>query len=83
MKEVTQETAEGDMLFAVAYEAMEEFDKAQKDQDRLQDELAFTTESMVFAFKEFTNCWAIHDAARANVLNTSANLNGAFRAVSN
>ena len=39
MKKVTHETEEGDMLFAVAYEAMEEFGKAQKDQDRLQDEL--------------------------------------------
>ena len=71
------------MLFAVAYEAMEEFDKAQKDQDRLQDESAFTCESMVTASKEFTNCWALHDAACANVINTSANLNGAFREVSN
>ena len=38
MKKGTHETEEGDMLFAVAY-AMEELDKAQKDQDRLQDEL--------------------------------------------
>ena len=31
MKKVTYETEEGDMLFAIAYEAMEELDKAQKD----------------------------------------------------
>ena len=54
MKKETHETE----VFAVAHEAMEEFDKAQKDQDRLQDELEFTCESMVTASKEFTNCWA-------------------------
>ena len=48
---------------------MEELDKAQKDQDRLQDELEFTCESMVTASKEFTNCWP--------------NLKGAFREVNN
>ena len=43
------------MLFAVAYEVGEEVDWAQKDQDRLQDELEFTCEGMVTASKEFTN----------------------------
>ena len=42
VKKVTHETEEVDLLFAAAYEAVEEFDKAQKDQDRLQDELEFT-----------------------------------------
>ena len=68
MKKVTYETEEGDRLFAVAYEAMEELDKAQKDQDRLQDEMEVTCESMVAASKEHTNCWANF-------------LNGAFREV--
>ena len=76
MKKVTHETEEGDMLFAAAYETMEEVDKAQKDQDRLQDELEATCESMVIASREFTNCWALHEVA-------SANLNGTFREVSN
>ena len=53
---MTHETEEGDMLFAVAYEAMEELDKAQK--DRLQDELEATRESMDIASRKFTNCWA-------------------------
>ena len=57
------------MLFAVAYVAMGELDKARKDQDRLQDELEATCESMVDASKEYTNCWA--------------NLNGALREVNN
>ena len=70
MKKVTHETEEGGMLFAVAYEAMGEPDKAhQKDQERLQDELEATCESMVAASKECTNCWA--------------NLNGALREVNN
>ena len=57
------------MLFAVAYEAMEELDKAQKDRDRLLDELEATRESMDIASREFTNCWA--------------HLNGTFREVGN
>ena len=67
MKKVTLETEEGDMLFAVAHEVGEELDTAQKDQDRLQDELEFSCEGMVTASKEFTNCWAVHNAACANV----------------
>ena len=65
MKKETCETEEGDILFAVACEAMEELDKTQKEQDRLHDEMEATCESMVAASKEYTNCWAI--------------LNGAFR----
>ena len=55
---------------------MEEFENAQKDQDRLQDELEVTCESVVTASKDFTNCGALYEVA-------SANLNGAFREVSN
>ena len=82
MKKVTLETEEGDMLYAVASEVGEELDTL-KDQDRLQDELEFTCEGMVAVSKEFTNCWDLHDAACANVNNTSAKLSGAFREVSN
>ena len=57
--------------------------QALKDQDRLQDELEFTCEGMVAVSKEFTNCWDLHDAACANVNNTSAKLSGAFREVGN
>ena len=46
------------MLFAVAYEAMGELDKAQKDQDRLQDDWEATSENMVAASKERTDCWS-------------------------
>ena len=66
---MTYETEEGDMLFAVAYEAMEELDKAQKHQHRSQDEMEATRESMDIASRDFTNCWA--------------HLNGGFREVSN
>ena len=39
MQKVTYETEESDIPFEVAYETTEELDKAQKDQDSLQDEL--------------------------------------------
>ena len=42
------------MLFALAYEVGNELDRAQKDQDRLQDELKFACEGII-ASKEFTN----------------------------
>ena len=35
---------EGDVLYAMASEVAEELNKAQKDQDRLQDELECTSE---------------------------------------
>ena len=83
MKKVTLETEEGDMLYAVASEVGEELERILKDQNRLQDELEFTCEGMVTASREFSNCWALHNAACANVNNTSAKPSGAFREVSN
>ena len=90
MRKVTCETEEGDMLCAVASEVGEELERVLKDQNRLHDELEFTCEDMVTASKEFTNCWALHNAAWAlhnaacaNVNNTSAKLSVAFREVSN
>ena len=83
MKKVTLENEEADMLYAVASEVEDELDRALKDQDRLQDELEFTCEGMVAASREFTSCWALHNAGCANVNNTSAKLSGAFREVSN
>ena len=46
MKKIEHETAEGDMFFAVAYEAMDELEKAQKVQAHLQDGLRATRESL-------------------------------------
>ena len=71
------------MLYAVASAVADELDSAPKDQDRLQDELEFTCEGIVTATKEFTNCCALHNAACENVTVASANLNGAFRELSN
>ena len=58
MKQMEHETAEGDMLFAVAYEAMDDLDKAQKAQA-----LKATRESMDVVFRAFRNCWASVDGA--------------------
>ena len=49
-------------------------DQAQKDQDRLQDELECSCEDLATASKEFSNCWATHEAA-------SAKLSSAFQAM--
>ena len=71
MQKVMHETEDGDRLSAVAYEAMEELDKAQKDQDRLQDELEATRESMDMASREFTKCWAHLNTAPSGRLATA------------
>ena len=54
MKKVTYETEEGDRLFAIACQAMEELDMVQKDQDRLHYDMEATSEGLVTASKEFT-----------------------------
>ena len=46
-----------------------ELDKGQKDQDRLQDELEATRESMAIASREFTKCRVHLDGAFRNVTN--------------
>ena len=79
---VACEHEEGD-VYEMAARVAEELDRAHKEQERLQDELEFTSESIVTASKEFTSSWALHNAACENVNETSANLNGAFREVSN
>ena len=85
MKKVTHETDHGDTLLEVAHETMEELDKAQKEQDPLQDELEATRGSMDIASREFTNCWAHLDTAFREISNcralhdvTCADLNRAY-----
>ena len=48
---VEHKTAEGDMLFAVSYEAEDELAKAQPNQARFQDELKNSQASMDIAFR--------------------------------
>ena len=73
MKKVAFEHEEGDALCAIASEAAE-LDRAQKDQNRLQDEVEFTCEGIVTASKEFKNSRALHNEACENVNVTSAKL---------
>ena len=78
MKKVAFEHEEGDVLYAMASEVVEELDRAHEEQERLQYEVEFTCECCVTA-----SSWALHNAACENVNVTSAKLNGAFREVSN
>ena len=83
MKKVACDHEEEDALYALASEVAEVLDRAHKDQDRSQDELEFTCEGIVTASEEFTNSWALHNAACENVHVSSAKPYGAFREVSN
>ena len=63
MKKVTFEHEEGDVLYAIVTEATDELERAQKDQDRPQDELDCSCEDLATAAREFSNCWAAQEAA--------------------
>ena len=59
VKKVTHETEQRDMLFAVACEVGEELARAQKDQDRLEEERANVNNTSIKlngAFSEVSNC---------------------------
>ena len=45
------------MLYATVTEATDELERAEKDQDRLQDELDCSCEDVATAAREFSNCW--------------------------
>ena len=65
MKKVTFEREVEDALYAVASEVADELDWAQKDQDRLKDELDCSCEDMATAARELSNSWAAQEAATA------------------
>ena len=57
MKKVMSVHEEGDALSAVVTETTDELERAQKDQDRLQDELDCSCEDMANVAGEFSDCW--------------------------
>ena len=65
MKKVTSEHEEGNVLHAVVTEVTDELERAQKDQDRLQDDLDCFCEDMATAARGFSNCSAAQEAAIA------------------
>ena len=60
---MTFEHEDGDVLYAIVTEAIDELERAQKDQDRPQDELDCSCEDLATAAREFSNCWAAQEAA--------------------
>ena len=55
----------------MASEVADELDRAQKDQDRLQDKLDCSCEDLATASREFSNCWATQEAANAKLSSAS------------
>ena len=76
MANVTSEQEAGDALHAATLEVAEELERAQKDQGRLQDDLDCSSDALTAATKEFSDCWAAHEA-------TGGKLCNAFREVCN
>ena len=75
MESLTQHEAR-DVLHAATLEVAEELERTQKDQGRLQDDLDCSCDDLAAATKEFSDCWATHEA-------TGVKLCNAFRDVCN
>ena len=76
MANVTSEHVAGDVLHPATLEVAEELERAQKDQVRPQDHLHCSSDAFSAAKKEFSDCWAAHEA-------TGVKLCNAFREVCN
>ena len=76
MANVTSEHEAGYVLHAATLEVAEELERTQKDLGRLQDDLDCSCDDLAAATKEFSDCWAAHEA-------TGVKLCNAFREVCN
>ena len=83
MSQCENEISEADILFAEAYEAMDELAAAQQHQVRFHDELKSSRESLDIAFRELNNCRALHDAACDDLEDASKRTLGCWRATKN
>ena len=63
-------------LHVATLEVAEELERTVKEQSRLQDDLDSSSDALTAATKDFTDCWAAHEA-------TGVKLCSAFREVSN
>ena len=75
MANVTHEQEAEDTLHVATLE-VEELERTLKEQGRLQDDLDDSSDALSAATKDFTDCWAAHEA-------TGVKLCNAFREVSN
>ena len=66
----------GDVLHAATLEVAEEVERTLKEQGRLQDDLDNSSDALTTATKDFSDCWAAHEA-------TGVELCNAFREVCN
>ena len=74
MKKVMSVHEEGEELYAVVTETAGELERAQKEQDHLQDEVDRSCEELALAPRDFSDCWTAHETM-------SAKLCSAFREV--
>ena len=59
---VTSEHEAGYVLHAATLEVTEELERTPTDQGRLQNDLDCSSDALTAATKEFTDCWAAHEA---------------------
>ena len=76
MANATHEQQAGDTLHVATLEVAEELGRSLKEQSRLQDDLDSSSDALTAATKDFTDCWAAHEA-------TGVRLCNAFREVRN
>ena len=66
---VTSEHEAGDVTHTAAAETAGELERVQKDQGRLQDDLDCSCGDLAAATREFSDCWAAHEATSAKLCN--------------
>ena len=71
MVNVTHEQEAGDVLHVATLEVAEELERAMKDEGRLQDYLDCSSDALTTATKEFSDCWAAHEATGVKLCNAS------------
>ena len=76
MANATHEQEARDVLHAATREVAEEVERTLKEQGRLQDDLDNSSDALTTATKDFSDCWAAHEA-------TGVELCNAFREVCN
>ena len=66
---VTHEQEAGDTLHAATLEVAEDLERTLKEQGRLQDDLDNSSDALASATKDFSDCWAAHEATGVELCN--------------
>ena len=69
MANVTHEQEAGDTLHVATLDVGEEIKRTLKEQGRLQDDLDNSSDALSTATRDFSDCWAAHEATGVKLCN--------------